>query len=228
MESNNQMPEAKTSDQNAWDIACRWRQYEAEIRVNTVRVVAIGLFYLVHLAHYYSADGLGLGFLQLNDGVAISSQRHIAITAVVVAWIMYGLVVHLLLQDKVFPKRLPVLSICMDNLLLTSVLLLSNGAGSPILAGYFLIIIMSGLRLNLAWVWIAAGGALGGYLFVLGCTRWPFGLLLDNQLPSVPRYHQVMVGLSLATAGVIVGQSVRHVRRIAADMARFSRQESNA
>lgn len=228
MESTSQMPEAKPSDQYAWDIACRWRQYEAEIRVNVVRVVAIGLFYLVHLAHYYSAKGFGQEFLQLNDGVTLSSQRHIAITTVVVAWMMYGLVVHMLLQDKVFPKRLPVLSICMDNLLLTSVLLLSNGAGSPILAGYFLIIIMSGLRLNLAWVWIAAGGAIGGYLFVLGCTRWPFGLLLEYQLPAVPRYHQVMVGLSLAMAGVIVGQSVRHVRRIAADMVRMSQQGASA
>lgn len=209
----------------AWDIACRWRQYEAELRVNVLRIIAVGLFYLVHLAHYHAADGASwLAFLQMDGGTKISPNRHLAITAVAVAWTMWAFAVHFLLQDRVFPRRLPVVSIVIDSTLLTAILTLSNGAASPLVAGYFLIIIMAGLRLNLGWIWLATGSAMAGYLFVLGCTKWPRGLLLEQPLPHVPRYHQVMVILALVLAGLVVGQSVRHIRRVVNDIARVSQQ----
>ena len=117
---------------------------EAEIRINTLRLVAIGLFYLVHLAHYYSgrAEDSWLGFLQLNDGVQVSEPMHRAVTTIVVAWTIWALLIYSLLRDHIFPRWLPILSICVDNILLTAVLVLSRGAASPLVAGYFLIIIM--------------------------------------------------------------------------------------
>ena len=104
----------------------------------------------------------------------------------------------------------------------------ANRAASPLLAGYFLIIIMSGLRLELRLVWDAAGASIAGYLFVLGCTRWPRGLLLENPLPEVPRYQQLMVIAALAIAGVIVGQCVRHARQLADDVVRGTRKGAAA
>jgi hypothetical protein len=74
---------------------------------------------------------------------------------------------------------------------------------------------MAGLRLNVAWVRAGAGCSLAGYLFLLGCSRWPMGMLLADPLPLVPRYQQIVVGLAIVFSGVIVGQIVRHVRQLA-------------
>jgi hypothetical protein len=207
-------------DAHAWETVRRWRQYDAEIRVNTLRIVAVGGFYVIHLLHHYSAGGGNrfLGFLQFGSGATLSQPLHFAVTAVAVAWAMWALLVHSLLREQVFPRWLPVVSICLDNVLLTAILILTSGATSPLVSGYFLIIMMAGLRLDLRWIRMAAGSSILGYLFVLGCTRWPRGLLLENPLPRVPRFHQLMVLLALLLSGVIVGQLIRHIRRVADEL----------
>ena len=212
---------------SAWEIACRWRQYQAEFRVNTLRVVALAVFYLTHLLRF--RVDRGFGSLALPDSaVAISQQRHLAITVIVAAWVLWSLLVHVLLLDRVFPRRLPLLSICVDSLLLTAVLLCGSGAASPMVCGYFLIVMMAGLRLNLNWVRAAAGCCLAGYVVLLGCARWPQGVLLAQPHPTLPRYHQLMVGIAIVMSGVIVGQLVRHVRQLAFDLQRVSGQEQQS
>lgn len=215
-------------DSEAWDVARRWRQYEAEIRVNTMRIIAIGTFYLIHLAHHYSAShpNRWLNILQLGGGEALSQTLHVAVTSVAVAWTMWALLLHSLLREHVFPRWLPVVSTGLDTFLVTAMLLLSSGAASPLVAAYFLIIMMAGLRLDLWLVRAAAGGCLVGYIVVLGATRWPRGLLLENSLPAVPRYQQLMVLAALLLSGVIVGQWVRHARRMADDLVRSNRRET--
>jgi hypothetical protein len=133
--------------------------------------------------------------------------------------------VHVLLLDRVFPQRLPLVSICLDCAFLTAVLVCSSGAASPLVCGYFLIVMMAGLRLNLAWVRAAAGCSLAGYLILLGCSRWPMGMLLADPLPVIPRYHQIVVGLAIVFSGVIVGQIVRHVRQMAESLMMGSLRE---
>lgn len=200
--------------ESAWHVMCRWRQYVAEQRVNVLRICTIALFYLVHLLRYQAGAGTGgLSFLQ-DGGSAISYQRHLGITLVVAAWVFFSLTVHVLLLDRIFPRRLPLLSICLDCVFLTAVLVCSSGAASPLVCGYFMIVMMAGLRLDLAWVRAAAGCSLAGYLILLGCGRWPMGMLLADPLPIVPRYHQIVVCLAIVCSGVIVGQIVRHVRHI--------------
>jgi hypothetical protein len=212
----------------AWDVARRWRQYEAEIRVNTMRIIAVGTFYLIHLVHHYTASHPHrlLSLLQLGGGEALSQKLHMAVTAVAVAWTMWALLVHSLLREHVFPKWLPAISTGIDTLLLTAMLLLSSGAASPLVAGYFLIIMLAGLRLDLWLIRAATGGCLLGYIVVLGATRWPRGLLLENTLPAVPRFHQLMVLAALLLSGVIAGQWVRHARCMADDLVRSNRRET--
>ena len=144
------------------------------------------------------------------------------------AWVLWSLLVHVLLLDRVFPRRLPLVSICVDSLLLTAVLLCGSGAASPMVCGYFLIVMMAGLRLNLNWVKAAAGCCLAGYVVLLGCARWPQGVLLAQPHPTLPRYHQLMVGIAIVMSGVIVGQLVRHVRQLAFDLQRVSGQEQQS
>ena len=209
-----------------WAVAGRWRQREAEMRINLVRIAAVGVFYLIHLAHHWAAthDSSLLKSLELETGGVLSSKFHIAVTCIAVAWTMLALLVHAMLLQGRFPRWLGVASSLLDVVLLTAMLLLSSGAASPLVAGYFLIIIMAGLRLELRLVCETAGVSIAGYLFVLGCTRWPQGFLLDNPLPAVPRFQQLMMIAALAIAGIIVGQWIRHARRLADDMWRAAHQ----
>jgi hypothetical protein len=196
--------------------AIRWRQYEAEIRVNTLRLVSIALFFSIHLVHYYSANNRfpWLEFLQMAEGASISKNSHYGITAIVVAWVMWAAIVHTCLTGRIFPWWLPYLSVGFDVLFLTAMLVLGRGAVSPIVAGYFLIIMMAGLRLELRLIWFATITVVMGYLFVLGCTRWPLGILTAQPLPAVPRYHQMMIVCFLILSGIIVGQIIRHFLRV--------------
>ncbi len=196
--------------------AIRWRQYEAEMRVNTLRLMSVLLFFIIHLVHYYSANNRfpWLAFLQMSEGVTIDKNSHYGITAIVVAWVMWAAIVHTCLTGRIFPLWLPYLSVGFDALFLTSMLVLARGAVSPIVAGYFLIIMMAGLRLELRLIWFATTAAVIGYLFVLGCTRWPFGILIDHPLPAVPRYHQIMVVCSILLSGLIVGQIIQLTKKL--------------
>lgn len=200
-----------------WEAACRWQQFEAEQRVNLVRLGAIGSFYIVHLVHHLAAAGNLplLSALGLDAGSSLTRQTHIAITCVVLAWGMVGLWIHHLLRERVFPDWLMYASTFGDLCFLTAILVLTSGPTSPLIAGYFLVVIMSGLRFDLRLVRWSTATTVLSYLIVLGCAKWPIGLSKLNALPSVPRYQQLMVILALLLAGVIVGQGVRQTHQLA-------------
>lgn len=216
------MNDAPAADR--WAAARRLRQYEAEIRVNLVRIAAVGAFYLVHLLHHFAASGkhAWLGFLGLEGGAWLTPQLHLAVTCIVLAWVMAALVVQQLLQAGLFPRWLMYASTGADLCFLTAILTLSSGAASPLIAGYFLIIIMSGLRFDVRLVRLTTCGAICGYAFLLGAARWPMGLTAINTLPVVPRYQELMVVAALLLAGVVVGQWLWHVRKLVDDLVRSS------
>jgi hypothetical protein len=189
----------------------RWQAYEAESRANLLRIIAIGAFYLVHLWSYFSAQGKlpNFGFFQLAAAGEISRQFHIEITLLTVAWAMLALGILLALQQRIFPLWMPYLSTACDIVLLTSVLCISTGARSPLVSGYFLILVMATLRLSLPLVRCATFCCAIGYLAVLGAAKW---LPMSEELRAaqrVPRYHQVIVLLAIVLAGVMLGQIVR-------------------
>jgi hypothetical protein len=55
---------------------------------------------------------------------------------------------------------------------------------------------------------------MAGYLALLGYAKW----FADRDL-RVPRYHQIILLLALALTGVVLGQVIRRVRRIAEEYA---------
>lgn len=211
-----------SAEGSSWQTACRWRQYESEVRVNLIRIAAVGVFYAVHLVHQVAASGNHRIFavLGLDAGTVLPKPNHVAVTCLALAWVMLALFIHSLLLARRFPRWLMYVSTGGDILLLTGVLALTSGARSPLVAGYFLIVMMAGLRLDLWLVRATAAGTLIGYLVLLGSSRWPVGLAKLNELPTVPRYHQLMVVAALSLSGVVVGQWIRHARRLARDLER--------
>jgi hypothetical protein len=148
------------------------------------------------------------GFFQVAAAGEISKQFHIEITLLTVAWATLALGILLTLQQRIFPAWLPYFTTGCDIVLLTLVLCISNGPRSPLVAGYFLILVLAALRLNLRLVRSATVGAALAYLVLLGCKWVPMSASLPGA-QAVPRYHQIIVLVAILLAGVMLGQVVR-------------------
>ena len=201
------MPDAK-----AWFVARRWLQFEGELRTNLLRIIAICVFYLIHLANYGSSQGwfARLGLLQLEGNV--DQAFHTAVTLLAVAWTMLAAGVHLALRNRLFPDWLPYATVATDVLLLTCVLYLGDGAASALCVGYFLAIALAALRFHLPLIWLATAASAVGYVCLLGIAKWPDRFAGGRALPQVPRYEQLTVLAALILTGVVLGQVVRRVR----------------
>ncbi len=207
-------PSANDIDRQ-WFIIGRWQEYEGEARANLLRIIGIAAFYIVELINYY---GLQLGWIEMPKVVEL--PFHQAITALAVTWAGIALCIHLCLTQHIFPAILKFLSTACDIVLLTSILMVADGPRSPLIVGYLLIIVLTTLRFNLPLIRFAAIGSMAGYLFLLGYAKW----FTDRDL-RVPRYQQVIFLLALALSGIVLGQVIRRVRRLAIDYA--ARLEAN-
>ncbi|MGI9430097.1 MAG: hypothetical protein ACR2NM_15665 [Bythopirellula sp.] len=205
------------STDHSWYVIQRWQQYEGEARANLLRIIAIGTFYLIHLWNYFSSQGKlpDWGFLQLAGAGEVERRFHLMVTFLALAWILMAAVVHLSLQDRVFPKWLPFASTLCDVLFLTSILTVASGPQSPLIVGYFLVIALAALRFDLQLVRVTTVAVMVGYLCVLGYAKWPATFGGDEKMnATVPRYEQLIVLAALALTGIIVGQVVRRVRNL--------------
>lgn len=209
-------------DEQGWHVALRWQQFEGEARTNLLRVAAVGAFYVLHSWNYASSQGKlpNYGFLQLAEQGRIDPRFHLQASMLALAWAAVAASVHIYLHNRSFPWWLSTLSTSADLALLTSVLCISNGPRSPLVAGYFLVIALAGLRFDLFLVRLATVGAAVGYVCALGVAKWPerFGREAGLDL-SVPRYNQLATLAAIALCGVFIGQIVRRSRRLAADYA---------
>jgi hypothetical protein len=84
---------------------------------------------------------------------------------------------------------------------------------------YFLILSLAALRFSLGLVWFATLASMAGYEALVGVedakvSRW------FDAYHAVPPATQLVTLLSLAMTGVVLGQVVRQVRRMAEDYAR--------
>jgi hypothetical protein len=210
------VPDSQASADRDWFIVGRWQEFEGEGRANLLRLIGIAAFYAVELVNYY---GVNLGFLQMPQ--TVERPFHLAVTFLTLAWAMLCVGVLLCRKQRIFPTWLKYLSTGGDIVLLTSILTLADGPRSPLVAAYPLIIVLASLRFNLPLIWFASGGAIAGYLWLLGYARWgelPPWSERDNLL--VPRYAQVIFVLALVLTGVVLGQVIRRMRGIAEDYAR--------
>lgn len=201
------------SHNRQWFIVGRWEEYDAEGRANLLRVVGVAVFYAVELANYH---GLNLGFLQLPKLAGVDQAFHVAVTRLAAAWVLMALAILVCLQRHIFPAWLKYVSTGGDLLLLTSMLTVADGPKSPLVVGYFLILALAALRFSLPLVWCSTAGAMAGYLVVLGYARWYAPPQRDLH---IERYQQIMFLLALALTGLVLGQIVRRVRRIAEEYA---------
>ncbi|MCA9188732.1 MAG: hypothetical protein KDA99_24065 [Planctomycetales bacterium] len=195
-------PRIITSADRQWFILQRWQLFDGESRANIIRIVAIGVFYAVHL---YTYTILKVG----------THQFHMSATALAVAWALSTLAVLVALRARFFPTWIAYLSVSLDLCFLGCVLTIAQGGNSALVSGYFVIIALSTLRFQLPLVWLSTVGSMISYLVVLA-ARHPDWFGSAKDIP-VPRQNQLMILVALALTGITLGQVVRRVRSLAVE-----------
>jgi hypothetical protein len=193
------MRDPERSAAEDWFVVERWQEFRGERRANLLRCVGIACFYAVELVHFH-AGGVDASF-------------HSSVTILAAAWALTGAALLLLLRARHFPPSLKFAATAADLFYLTLLLTLADGPRSPLLVGYFLIVVLAALRFNLSLVRTATAGAAFGYLIVLAQARW-----LRPEL-RVPRYQEAIFLIALVLCGVLLGQIVRRAREMAEDYA---------
>jgi hypothetical protein len=195
-----------SAGERQWYIVGRWQEFEGEARANLLRIVAIGVFYVVQLLHYHvfsKADVQQLPF-------------HQRATAIAVAWTMVALAVMLCQRMRVFPAVLKYASTACDLILLTALASLAAGPFSPLILVYFVIVALAALRLSVGLVWFAAIGSMAGYWSLVGLADKTW---FDADHVVAPT-RQLVTLVSLALTGAVLAQLVSRVKGLAAEYAR--------
>lgn len=193
-----------------WVAAQRMEAWAGELRGNVIRLAAITAFYGHHLFNQFILKE------QFPPGYTL------AVSSIAIFWGIGSLALHVALAGRWLPAALPYAVVSFDVIMATSLLLVSDGPGSPLVVVLFLIVASSTLRLNLRLVWLATLLALFSFAFVCGHAKW--------RKPEwrIPRQRQVILALGLGGAGLLAGQAVRQARRLAKDYADRVRPEEKA
>jgi hypothetical protein len=194
-----------------WFIVGRWQEYEGEARANLLRIVAIGVFYIVQLVSFYASTSH-----DDTDAFNEAQTFHQAATALAVAGSLVSLAILLCLRRRIFPASLKFISTASDIILLTSLASIGSGPKSPLVVVYFLIIAMAGLRFSLRLVWCATICSMLGYLTLVGIKDEAW----FDPVHFVAPVEQVMTLCSLGLTGIVLGQVIRRVRALADDYSR--------
>ncbi|QDT65574.1 hypothetical protein [Calycomorphotria hydatis] len=174
---------------------------KGEEQANIIRLFAIAAFYAVELAIYH---GLKLGPLEFEQ--AVVRDTHYVITAIAVGWLVLGMVVLVADLPRRFRPVISYVATTVDLLLLTLLLCIADGPGGPMVAAYFVIVAMSGIRLSPRLVAVTGVVAVAAYLFLNGYARWfspP-----DSDL-TIPRYQQAIVIIALGLTAWVTHQTVQ-------------------
>ena len=118
------------------------------------------------------------------------------------------------LTQHVFPASLKFLSTAADLVLLTVILVLADGPKRPLVVAYFLLVVVAMLRFSLPLVWFTTVGSILCYMFLLGYAKW-----FTTRAIHVEQYQQAIFLVALVLTGIILGQVVRRVRKMASEYA---------
>jgi K+-sensing histidine kinase KdpD len=92
-----------------------------------------------------------------------------------------------------------------------------------LVVGYLLVIVLSSLRFSLRLVWFATLASMAGYIFLLGYARW---FVDPDRNLRVPRYQQAIFLLALALTGIVLGQVIRRVKKMAEQFALRTKEKT--
>lgn len=201
-----------TGKDERWHVVSRWLEYEGELRAAFLRVVLVAVFYTAQLIHFGVFAGRN----------AAEQLFHRQATFLAAGWLFVSLAVLVALTRHWFPNWLKFLTVAADLGLLTLLAAFGSGPASPLVFTFPVVIALAGLRCNLRLIWFGTLGAMAAYLSLVGITdpSW-----FDAEHSTAP-IEQMIVLMSLAAVGVIVGQLVRMCRQVTEEV--FTRSPNNS
>jgi hypothetical protein len=191
-----------------WEDTQRLESWAGETRLNLIRLLAIAVLYGRHLVEAMTAPA----------GSPVRGEYHIQVTCVCVLWAGLAIVLFGKLRQRWMPPGLKYLTTGYDAAMITLICVLAGGPKTPLVLLYFPLIASAPLRVSLRLVYVATGCAILGYLIVLAHYAWyEIGFKKYYATPElrIPRSQEAIVVLALAVSGVMAGQVVRQMRRIA-------------
>lgn len=123
------------------------------------RLGALGVFYVVELVNYAVA-GVDLKF-------------HLTISALLAIWALASIVFQQFLASQRWSIPARFVWGALDSAVLFAVLWVADGAASPLVVGYFLLIVGAGLWFRVRFVWFMAGLSVVSYtVLVIDFYTW--------------------------------------------------------
>lgn len=171
-----------------------------------MRLVALGLFYVAFLVvdtlkrQYHFGD-------RPADGLF-----HLEIVAILAVWTTASLVCQRLYDSQRWSIPARFLWGALDSLLLLAVLLVADGVASPLVIGYPLLIVGSGLWFRVRFVWFMTALSVVSYGILTLEFYWTAADLRPAFDPDADR-HVINV-LGLLVLGVAVAYLVHRVRTL--------------
>jgi serine/threonine-protein kinase len=161
------------------------------------RLGALGLFYIVETVNYLA--------------VHHNARFHNSVSVVIALWVIAAVACQHMLEFRgwSFPARYAWGTL--DTLALLNVLLVGNGAASPLVVGYPLVIVASGLWFRVRFVWFVTLLSLLSYGVLVFDFYW-------RRTPElrVPPYaagdRHVIFAVALILLGLIIAYLVERVR----------------
>lgn len=198
-----------TENLAAWNQIQRGLEFSGEQIANRLRLLAVGLFYAIHVLNWY---GLSVGVEIIPPLAHQDPQFHARITLIVVAWVMLSLGLMLALHHRIFPCWLKYLSTGIDLLFLASILLIADGPSSASVVGLFVIVALSAIRFDLGLVRCTVVGA--GIVFAL-LVYYARTMVTPAKEIDVTNAQAMMMFAALLMEGIVLGQLIRRVRHTA-------------
>jgi hypothetical protein len=182
-----------------------WESWAGEIRVNYIRLVAIALFYGQHLLH-----------VLLNGSASFDEHYHLRATVLVLTWGLLVIAIYAMALQQYFPPYLKYVATAFDIFMIAATIKLTEGYLGVWNIIYLLPIMAASLRQTLKLIYFATGFALATYLVTL--AYYYLGHIGADRYWSEPSLQirtsdLAVVTLSILTAGLLAGQTVRQARR---------------
>lgn len=186
--------------ENWWHVSSRWLEYEGELRVALLRVILVAAFYGAQLVHY----------LSFSDRSQPEQLFHRLATYLAAGWLFVSLGVLVALTRQYLPSWLKYVTSGFDLAFLTFLSASGSGPASPLVFVYGILIAMSAMRGYIPLIWCVTLVSMICYLALVGLrdANW---FDADHSTPPI---EQMVVLLSLAATGIVLGQLVRMMRQV--------------
>jgi eukaryotic-like serine/threonine-protein kinase len=161
------------------------------------RLGAIGVFY-------------GFDMLINHRHWAASKDYYLPVSVVLLIWIAASFVCQRLLESRRWSFSARFAWGTLDSLALLTVLLLGNGAASPLVVGYPLAIVASGLWFRVRFVWFMTAMSLLSYGMLVLDFHWLRPELCTGVYETASPH--VVFAIALVVLGLIVAYLVERVR----------------